>query len=101
MINFSLSDEQKAFQDLARKFAKEVMAPQAAHFDETMEYPWPIIKAAHEAGLMNTHIPQEYGGLGLSVFDGCLISEELAAACSVWQYSAGAVLPTAQVAAPS
>ena len=82
MINFSLSDEQKAFQELARKFAKETITPQVKHLDETMEYPWSIIKAAHEAGLMNTHIPQEYGGLGLGVFDGCLISEELAVACS-------------------
>lgn len=82
MINFELSDEQKALVDLARSFGEKEMAPHAAHYDETMEYPMPIIKKAHEVGLMNTHIPQEYGGLGLSTLGGCLIAEELSSFCS-------------------
>lgn len=82
MINFELSDEQKALVELARQFGEKEMAPVVAHYDETMEYPWPIIKKAHELGLMNTHIPQEYGGLGLSTLDGCLIAEELTSFCS-------------------
>lgn len=82
MINFQLSEEQVALQDLAKKFGKEEIAPKAAHYDQTMEYPWPIIKKAHEVGLMNTHIPQEFGGLGLGTIEGCLIAEELAANCS-------------------
>lgn len=82
MINFELSDEQKALVELARQFGEKEMAPVVAHYDETMEYPWPIIKKAHELGLMNTHIPQEYGGLGLSTLDGCLIAEELTSYCS-------------------
>lgn len=82
MINFELSDEQKALVELARQFGEKEMAPHVEHFDRTMEYPWPVIKKAHEVGLMNTHIPQEYGGLGLSVLDGCLIAEELTSFCS-------------------
>jgi len=82
MIDFQFTDEQKALVDLARKFGKEEITPVAAKYDETMEYPWPIIKKAHEVGLLSTHVPQEYGGLGLSTLDGCLIAEELAAACS-------------------
>jgi acyl-CoA dehydrogenase len=58
------------------------MAPRIEHHDHTGEYPWDVIKKAHEVGLMNTHIPQEYGGLGLSVLDGCLIAEELSSFCS-------------------
>ena len=82
MINLALSDDQKALVDLARSFGEKEMAPRIEHHDHTGEYPWEVIKKAHEVGLMNTHIPQEYGGLGLSVLDGCLIAEELSSFCS-------------------
>lgn len=82
MIDFTLSDEQKQLQDLARKFAKEEIIPRAAHHDETGEYPHEIVKKAWELGLMNTHIPAEYGGLGLGILDGCIITEELAYGCT-------------------
>src|SRR6476620_6260244 len=82
MINFSLSDEQKQLQDLSRKFAKEEMITKAAHHDKTGEYPREIAKKAWEVGLMNTHVPAEYGGLGLGVLEGCIITEELAYGCT-------------------
>jgi acyl-CoA dehydrogenase len=82
MIDLTLSEEQKQLQELARKFAKEEIIPKAAHHDETGEYPREIAKKAWELGLMNTHIPQEYGGLGLGVLDGCIITEELAYGCT-------------------
>jgi acyl-CoA dehydrogenase len=82
MIDFSLSDDQKQLQELARKFAKEEIIPKAAHHDKTGEFPKDISKKAWELGLMNTHVPQEYGGLGLGVMDGCIITEELAYGCT-------------------
>ena len=82
MIDFSLSDEQKQLQELARKFAKEEIIPKAPHHDETGEYPREIAKKAWELGIMNTHIPAEYGGLGLGVLEGCIITEELAYGCT-------------------
>lgn len=82
MLNFSLSDEQKQLQDLARKFAKEEIIPKAAHHDKSGEYPKEIAKKAWELGIMNTHVPQEYGGLGLGVLEGCIITEELAYGCT-------------------
>lgn len=81
-ISFELSDEQREFQDLARKFAKNEIAPKAVHHDRTGEFPWDSVKKAHAAGLMNYHIGTEFGGSGLSVFDACLISEELAYGCA-------------------
>ncbi|XP_054623931.1 medium-chain specific acyl-CoA dehydrogenase, mitochondrial isoform X2 [Dunckerocampus dactyliophorus] len=42
----------------------------------------PIIKKAWELGLMNSHIAEDYGGMGLSIFDSCLITEELAYGCT-------------------
>lgn len=69
-------------QELSRKFAKEVMIPKAAHYDKTMEYPHDIFKQAWELGLVNTHIPTEYGGPGLGAVEGVVIAEELAYGCT-------------------
>uniref|UniRef100_A0A3Q0SG06 Medium-chain specific acyl-CoA dehydrogenase, mitochondrial n=1 Tax=Amphilophus citrinellus TaxID=61819 RepID=A0A3Q0SG06_AMPCI len=102
-----LNDQQKEFQQLARKFAREEIIPVAPTYDKSGEYPFPIIKKAWELGLINGHIPQEYvvldseigtvfgffsnvsemsflysGGMGLSSFDTCLITEELAYGCT-------------------
>lgn len=82
MIDFSLSDEQKQLQDLARKFAKEEIIPKAAAHDHEGKYPHEIAKKAWELGLMNTHVPPEYGGLGLGVLEGCIITEEMAYGCT-------------------
>lgn len=81
-ISFDLSDEQKEFQDVARKFTREEIIPVAAHHDKTGEYPWDIVKKAHAIGLLNGHVPVEAGGLGLDVLTGCIIAEELAYGCT-------------------
>jgi acyl-CoA dehydrogenase len=82
VIGFDLTEEQKALRALAREFAQKEIAPRAAHHDRTGEFPMELCRKAWELGLMNTHIPEDYGGLGLGVLDGCLIAEELAAGCA-------------------
>src|SRR5215471_16249611 len=47
-----------------------------------MQHPVEVVAKAHEVGLMNLHVPEEYGGLGLSAFDGMLVGEELYWGCS-------------------
>ncbi|XP_035206754.1 medium-chain specific acyl-CoA dehydrogenase, mitochondrial-like [Stegodyphus dumicola] len=81
-FSFELTQEQKEIQDMARKFAREEILPKAPHYDKTGEYPMDIIKKAWEVGLMNPGVPQKYGGTGLGLFDCCLMSEELAYACT-------------------
>src|SRR5690554_3915253 len=81
-INFRLSEEQQMIQKLARDFARNEIAPNAEHYDRTHEYPWPIIRKAQELGLTSMSIPEEYGGLGFSLFEECLVAEELAWGCS-------------------
>lgn len=80
--SFELTPDQREVQLLARKFAREDIIPVAAHHDKTGEYPWDLIKKAHSLGLMNGHIEPEFGGMGLSNFEGCLIAEELSYGCS-------------------
>ncbi|EMY70260.1 acyl-CoA dehydrogenase family protein [Leptospira vanthielii] len=82
MIDFSITDEQKALRDLAKDFAKNEMTPKAEHHDHTGEYPKEILKKAFDVGLMNMHIPVEYGGAGLGVLDELIASEELFYGCS-------------------
>ena len=82
MADFALNDEQTLLRALAREFARREMAPVASYYDRTGEFPWEVIRKAHAAGLMNGVVPEEHGGSGLSVFDDCLVQEELAAGCS-------------------
>eukprot|EP01098_Paradermamoeba_levis_P013484 TRINITY_DN6158_c0_g1_i2.p1 TRINITY_DN6158_c0_g1~~TRINITY_DN6158_c0_g1_i2.p1 ORF type:complete len:428 (-),score=139.60 TRINITY_DN6158_c0_g1_i2:21-1304(-) len=81
-VSFDLSPQQLEFQELAKKFTQEEVIPKAVHHDRTGEYPHEIFKKAWELGLINCHIPQAYGGLGLGTFDSSLISEEIAFGCS-------------------
>jgi acyl-CoA dehydrogenase len=81
-VSFALSDEQRALRELAREFAKREIRPVAAEYDERSQHPLKVLAAAHEVGLMNPHIPEEYGGPGLSAFEQILIGEELAWGCS-------------------
>ncbi len=81
-MDFGLSDEQLALQETARRFAQGEIAPIAAKYDESGEFPREVIKQAWELGLSSTCIGEAYGGVGLSVLDSCLITEELAWGCS-------------------
>jgi len=81
-LSFDFSDEQKALRDTARRYATEVIAPVAAKYDASAEFPKAEIKKAWELGLTNECIPPEYGGLGLGVVEMCILAEEIAAGCA-------------------
>jgi len=82
MPDFSLTPEQESLRDLARKFARNEMAPHAAECDRTSRFPEEIYRKAHALGLMNLNVPTDYGGSGLSLLDQCVIVEELAYGCA-------------------
>lgn len=81
-MNFNINDDQKELLDLAERFTRDEIIPNAPHYDKTGEYPWPVLKKAHELGLMNLHIPTEFGGMGLGTLDGCLLTEKMAYGCT-------------------
>jgi acyl-CoA dehydrogenase len=81
-VSFALTEEQKELRGLARTFADREIRPHEAEHDAEMLHPADLIAQAHELGLMNVHVPSEYGGLGLSAFDGMLVGEELYRGCS-------------------
>ena len=82
MIGFDLTQEQIALQDMARKFAANEIRPKAVEYDHASKFPEEIIGKAFGLGLMSGFIPEEYGGLGLSALDACIIEEELGWGCS-------------------
>jgi acyl-CoA dehydrogenase len=99
VVDFTLTDEQKALRELAHDFAEKEIRPVAWELDKDGTFPQAIIEKAHEVGLMNTHAPEAFGGAGLGYLDGCIIEEELAWGCSGVQTSLGANgLATAPVA---
>ncbi len=89
MVDFTLTDEQKNLRELAHDFAEKEIRPVAWEYDKAGTWPEEIVKKAWEVGLMNTHIPEEYGGAGAGYLDGCLIEEELSWGCSGIQTSLG------------
>jgi acyl-CoA dehydrogenase len=81
MIGFDLAKEQRALQERARRFSKEVILPVAAKHDRDGTFPLDVMERAHAEGFFTPLVPKEYGGGGLGVLDTCIISEELAAGC--------------------
>ena len=79
---FYLSEDQRMIRDLARKIARERIAPRAAHYDETETYPEESIRALMDAGLYGIWLPEEYGGTDMGCLALALVCEEIAWACA-------------------
>ncbi|MEJ2748999.1 MAG: acyl-CoA dehydrogenase family protein [Anaerolineae bacterium] len=64
MFDF-ITEEHKMIQEAARDFAQKSIAPIAAHFDETGDFPINTIRQMGELGFMGIEVPEEYGGVGM------------------------------------
>src|SRR6202048_2888836 len=80
-MDFELSDEQRAFAETARAFAREEWLPHAPGWDERAEFPVTALRRAAELGFAGIYVGDEFGGSGLGRVDATIIFEELAAAC--------------------
>ncbi len=81
-MDFKLSEDQQAFQDTARKFARDQMTPNAAKWDEEKIFPEAELRAAAELGFGGLYVSPDFGGSGLGRTDSVIILEELAAGCT-------------------
>jgi alkylation response protein AidB-like acyl-CoA dehydrogenase len=79
---FYLTDDQRMIRDLARKIARERVAPNAARYDDAEEYPEDSIRALIESGLYGIWVPEAYGGTAMGALALALVCEEVAAACA-------------------
>jgi acyl-CoA dehydrogenase len=82
VVDFTLTDEQKDMREMAHDFAEKEIRPVAWEYDKDGTWPQEIIEKAWELGIMNSHLPEEYGGPGLDYLTGALIEEELGWGCS-------------------
>lgn len=81
-LSFTLNEEQQGVKELAEKFVAEEVIPVAAEYDKTGAFPWDIVKKAHEIGLMNIGLPEEYGGMGCDLVSSCILEETIAYGCA-------------------
>ena len=80
-MDFSLSEEQQAFQAAAQSFAREEMLPFAAEWDSGCVFPVETLRKAASLGFAGIYVADDVGGSGLGRLDAAVIFEELAAAC--------------------
>ncbi len=80
-MDYLLTEEQVMIRDLARKVALEKVLGKRLEWDETGEFPWEAMKAFSAADLCGLYIPEEYGGMGVSVLNFCLATEEISRIC--------------------
>ncbi|MFW9826555.1 MAG: acyl-CoA dehydrogenase family protein [Candidatus Thorarchaeota archaeon] len=80
-MDFNLTDDQKFLQKKAREFAINEVLPVSRKYDESEEFPLPVIKKAWEQGLLNLGIPKDYGGPGTGLLSSCIVVEEISSAC--------------------
>src|SRR5260370_38870032 len=82
-LEFSLTPEQEEIRKLAHQFAEKEIRPVAAHFDETEEFPYDVVKKAHRMGLSPaSFIPEEYGGHSLTFLTEPTLKEALSRGCA-------------------
>ncbi len=81
-MDFTLNEDQLAFQQTARAFARNEFAPHAARWDRECIFPKDVIAKAGALGFCGLYIPESAGGLGLTRLDAAVVFEELAAGCT-------------------
>ena len=74
---FELTDEQRELRDVTRRFAAERIAPRAEEFNRDRRLPLDLVAEMGSAGMFGLPFPEEYGGMGGSYFDLCLVIEEI------------------------
>ena len=79
-MDLQLTEEHKMIRDMAREFAQNEIAPVAAHYDETGEFPSETIKKMGAQGFMGIEVPEEYGGQGMDTISYVLAMFEIAKA---------------------
>jgi alkylation response protein AidB-like acyl-CoA dehydrogenase len=78
VLDTRLTEEQQSLRKTVEAFAREVVAPVAAHHDATKTFPYDVVRGMAEMGLFGLPFPEEHGGMGGDYFALCLAIEELA-----------------------
>jgi len=76
-MDFSLSDDQRAIQEMAQAFARDEMAPHSAKWDEDKHFPVDVLRSAAALGFAGIYVQEDVGGSGLKRLDASVIFEAL------------------------
>jgi hypothetical protein len=81
-MNFELTEDQRAIEDVARRFAEERLAPYAAEWDANEHFPIDALREAAALGFASIYVKSDVGGSEMSRLDAAIIFEELSAGCT-------------------
>ena len=80
-MDYGLTEQQRDIVDIAYQIAVQKVRPVREHYDQTEEFPWPIIEEIKKADLFGVYLPDSYGGLGGGTFELVLVAEQISRAC--------------------
>src|ERR1700761_3938016 len=81
-MDFALNEDERAIEEVARRFARDRLAPFAAEWDETAHFPVDRLKEAAALGFAGIYVKSDVGGSEMSRLDAAIIMEELSAGCT-------------------
>lgn len=81
-MDYLLTEEQVMLRDLCRQITDEKIIPVAAHYDNTEEFPWEVVKVMAESDIFGVFIEEKYGGMGGGLLELCIATEEFSRGCA-------------------
>lgn len=81
-MNFELTEDQLAVQEVAREFAEKRLKPRAEEFDAEAKFDMAVLREMGELGLLGISLPEEYGGGGMDAVSYMIAAEELTRGCA-------------------
>jgi alkylation response protein AidB-like acyl-CoA dehydrogenase len=87
-MDFKLSDQQTAFRDLMRDFARKSISPVAREWELAGRYPEQIVDEMRAMGLFGMLVPEAFGGIAIDAVSYSIVFEEISRACALWNAGA-------------
>src|SRR5215813_12903064 len=81
-MDFALNEDERAIEDVARRFSADRLAPFAAEWDEKSFFPVDTMREAAALGFASIYVKSDVGGSEMSRLDAAMIMEELSAGCT-------------------
>jgi alkylation response protein AidB-like acyl-CoA dehydrogenase len=81
-MDFALNEDERAIEEVARRFSRDRLAPFAAEWDETAHFPVDRLREAAALGFAGIYVKSDMGGSEMSRLDAAIIMEELSAGCT-------------------
>lgn len=80
-LGFDYNEDQLALQRTVRKFTENEIVPVRQYYDETEEFPWPVVKKMQELGIGCMNAPEKYNGMAFDNVTLCMVVEEICKGC--------------------